>query len=89
MCTAFHIGTIYARHQANHQPRCAQTVTLPTLIMLTQKLFMPTLPTKRVERGFLLYRLDAGLAAGRSMTLISAPAGYGKSTLAAMALCWP
>ena len=91
MCTAFHIGTIYAtstclglaRQQANHQRHCAQTVTLPALTLLTQKLFMPTLPARRVERGFLLHRLDAGLADGRMVTLISAPAGYGKSTLAA------
>ncbi|MBP7961040.1 MAG: hypothetical protein KBG20_00465 [Caldilineaceae bacterium] len=44
---------------------------------------MPTLPTTPVERAFLLHRLDAGLADGRTLTLISAPAGYGKSIQAA------
>ena len=56
---------------------------MPALTLLTQKLFVPTLPPKRVVRASLLQRLDAGLAAGRSVTLISAPAGYGKSILAA------
>ncbi len=56
---------------------------MPALTLLTQKLFIPTLPVKRVERPALLQRLDDGLAAGRAVTLISAPAGYGKSTLAA------
>ena len=56
---------------------------MPTLTLLTQKLFVPTLPARRVVRVPLLQRLDAGLTAGRGVTLISAPAGYGKSTLAA------
>lgn len=51
--------------------------------LLAQKLFLPTLPEKRLVRTPLLRRLDEGLAGGRAVTLISAPAGYGKSTLAA------
>ena len=44
---------------------------------------IPNLPTSLVSRPALIQRLNAGLAAGRPLTLISAPAGYGKSTLAA------
>lgn len=56
---------------------------MPALTLLSQKLFLPILPAKRVVRGDLLQQLDTGLTAGRAVTLISAPAGYGKSVLAA------
>lgn len=50
--------------------------------LLTAKFFLPSLPPKRVSRTRLTNRLTAGLAAHHPLTLISAPAGYGKSTLA-------
>src|SRR5260370_15442879 len=47
--------------------------------LLSTKLSPPYLHSALVERKHLLDRLDAGLA--RSLTLISAPAGFGKTTL--------
>lgn len=49
-------------------------------ILLT-KLFIPSVPPSIIHRQHLIERLTAGLKAGRSLTLVSAPAGYGKSTL--------
>ena len=51
--------------------------------LLAAKFHRPTALRHQVPRPELMARLDAGLAAGRPLTLISAPAGYGKSTLAA------
>jgi LuxR family transcriptional regulator, maltose regulon positive regulatory protein len=51
--------------------------------LLASKLFRPFLPTTLVARHHLIERLNAGLANGRLLTLVSAPAGYGKSTLVA------
>jgi LuxR family maltose regulon positive regulatory protein len=48
--------------------------------LLATKLHQPTLPPKRVQRPRLSQRLNAGLEAGRSLTLVSAPAGFGKTT---------
>lgn len=49
--------------------------------LLTTKLYTP--PTRRtlVPRPHLLQRLDEGLGQGRNLTLVSAPAGFGKTTL--------
>jgi LuxR family maltose regulon positive regulatory protein len=52
-------------------------------MLLTSKFFRPTLPPQQVARQQLVARLDAGLSADHPLLLISAPAGYGKSTLAA------
>ena len=49
--------------------------------ILTTKLFIPALPSSRVPRQRLIEQLDAGL--DRKLTLISAPAGFGKTTLLA------
>lgn len=49
--------------------------------LLTTKLQFPAVRTDLILRRRLIERLDAGLA--RSLTLISAPAGYGKTTLLA------
>ncbi len=53
----------------------------PTL--LTAKFHRPAAPRRAVPRPALTVRLNDGLAAGRPLTLIAAPAGYGKTPLAA------
>jgi LuxR family maltose regulon positive regulatory protein len=53
---------------------------MPTPILAT-KLYIPPPRPKAVLRPHLLARLNEGLAAGRKLTLITAPAGFGKSTL--------
>ncbi len=50
--------------------------------LLTTKLHVPPTPSTLIARRALLAQLDDDLAAGR-VTLISAPAGYGKTTLVA------
>jgi LuxR family maltose regulon positive regulatory protein len=49
--------------------------------LLAAKLCIPRLRAERVARPRLLERLDTGLA--RPLTLVSAPAGFGKTTLVA------
>jgi ATP/maltotriose-dependent transcriptional regulator MalT len=49
----------------------------------TSKLFLPAPSPNQVTRPHLIQRLNDGLASARPLTLISAPAGYGKSALAA------
>lgn len=50
---------------------------------LTTKFHAPAWRPGAVARPRLVAQLQAGLAAGRKLTLIAAPAGYGKTTLAA------
>ncbi len=50
--------------------------------ILAAKLFIPPPRSKIVLRPRLVERLNGGLSAGRKLTLISAPAGFGKTTLA-------
>jgi LuxR family maltose regulon positive regulatory protein len=50
--------------------------------ILATKLFIPPPPFKIVTRSRLINQLNDGLSAGCKLTLISAPAGFGKSTLA-------
>ena len=51
--------------------------------LLTTKLHIPPLrPRERVvSRPQLIERLNAGSRSGRKLTLVSAPAGFGKTTL--------
>ncbi len=49
--------------------------------ILTTKLYIPPPRPRVVSRPRLIGRLDAGLAAGARLTLISASAGFGKTTL--------
>ncbi len=49
--------------------------------LLTIKLYPPTPRPGQVDRPRLLSKLTQGLQQGRRLTLISAPAGYGKTTL--------
>ena len=51
-----------------------------TTNLLLTKLYRPAVPVKLVQRPFLIQRLDEGLEAGRQLTLVSAPAGFGKTT---------
>lgn len=51
------------------------------LPILATKLFIPSPRANLVQRPRLIARLDAGLASGHSLTLISAAAGCGKTTL--------
>jgi len=49
--------------------------------LLSTKLFIPQVSQKMVHRSRLIDRLNQSLAEGAKLTLISAPAGYGKTTL--------
>ena len=49
--------------------------------ILTTKLYIPPPRTGVVPRVRLIERLNEGLAKGCKLTLISAPAGFGKTTL--------
>ncbi len=49
--------------------------------VLSTKLFVPPQRPRAVPRARLVDRLDEGRAAGRKLTLIAAPAGFGKTTL--------
>ena len=48
--------------------------------LLATKLHHPSIPPKRVQRPHLIQRLNEGLESGRQVTLVSAPAGFGKTT---------
>jgi LuxR family maltose regulon positive regulatory protein len=48
--------------------------------LLKTKLHAPALRTNIVPRQRLIERLDQGLQSGRRLTLVSAPAGFGKTT---------
>jgi LuxR family maltose regulon positive regulatory protein len=50
--------------------------------LITTKLYRPRPRPDWIPRPRLLARLDKGLAAGRRLSLISAPAGFGKTSLA-------
>jgi LuxR family transcriptional regulator, maltose regulon positive regulatory protein len=49
--------------------------------ILVTKLYLPPPRPGMVPRPRLVARLDEGLAAGRKLALVSAPAGFGKTTL--------
>jgi len=53
---------------------------MPTSILVT-KLFIPPTRPEFVPRPALIKRLKEGVRLGRKLTLISAPAGFGKTTL--------
>ncbi len=54
-----------------------------SLPVLKTKLYMPAARPVFIQRSRLLDRLDTGLQRGCKLTLVSAPAGYGKTTLLA------
>ncbi|MCK4901266.1 MAG: hypothetical protein KAS38_20955, partial [Anaerolineales bacterium] len=47
--------------------------------LLATKLHRPALSPKRVARPHIIQRLNEGLESGRQLTLVSAPAGFGKT----------
>ena len=49
--------------------------------ILATKLYIPPHPSKVVSRTRLIERLDEGLSEGRKLSILSAPAGFGKTTL--------
>lgn len=49
--------------------------------VLSTKLFVPPQRPQSVPRARLVNRLSGGRAAGRKLTLVSAPAGFGKTTV--------
>ena len=49
--------------------------------LLATKFYIPQLRASSVLRPRLVERLNEGLSAGRKLTLVSAPAGFGKTTL--------
>ncbi|CAG0988170.1 HTH-type transcriptional regulator MalT [Anaerolineales bacterium] len=49
--------------------------------ILATKFYIPPPPSKVVVRSRLVKQLTEGLISGRKLTLISAPAGFGKSTI--------
>jgi LuxR family maltose regulon positive regulatory protein len=49
--------------------------------LLTTKLYVPSIRPGLVSRPHLIERLNEGVRLGRKLTLLSAPAGYGKTTL--------
>ena len=49
--------------------------------ILATKLYIPPPRPKVVLRPHLVERLNEGVSSGRKLTLISAPAGFGKTTL--------
>jgi LuxR family transcriptional regulator, maltose regulon positive regulatory protein len=54
-----------------------------SLAVLKTKLYIPPVRSGKVLRSRLLDRLDEGVHHGCRLTLVSAPAGYGKTTLLA------
>ncbi|MBX2999480.1 MAG: hypothetical protein KF893_13270 [Caldilineaceae bacterium] len=49
--------------------------------VLTTKLYIPPPRPNQISRPRLIDRLNEGLSGGRSLTLVAAPTGFGKSTL--------
>lgn len=49
--------------------------------LLVTKLFVPPARLNLVFRPRLVHRLDTGIHPSRKLILVSAPAGYGKTTL--------
>jgi LuxR family maltose regulon positive regulatory protein len=49
--------------------------------LLKTKLYIPPVRPELVSRPRLVARLSIGLRSGRKLTLVSAPAGFGKTTL--------
>ena len=64
-----------------------------TPVLLNTKIYIPSVHSEMVARPHLIERLNAGL--NGKLTLVSAPAGFGKTTLVSewisqseMPFCW-
>ena len=57
------------------------------LVLLTTKLYIPLPRPNLVPRPHLLEQLNAGLERGHRLTLVSAPPGFGKTTLVSEWVC--
>lgn len=61
--------------------------------LLATKLHQPVPSTKGIERPQLIHRLNTGLESGHQIFLVSAPAGFGKTTCVSEWVntvgCWP
>jgi LuxR family maltose regulon positive regulatory protein len=64
---------------ASGTARYRYIILVPMENVLSIKLHQPAPPLKRVPRPALIQRLNDGLAYGRQLTLVSAPAGFGKT----------
>jgi LuxR family maltose regulon positive regulatory protein len=64
----------------DHTNLIGQALPMPTQL-LTSKLFIPPLRPSLVPRPRLIQLLNEGLSTEHKLTLISAPAGFGKTTL--------
>ncbi len=51
--------------------------------LLATKFYQPAPAPRRVQRSRLVERLNEGLLLGRPLTLVSAPAGFGKTSCVA------
>jgi len=51
--------------------------------LLQTKLYIPPIRSDLIPRPRLIDQLNAGLRSGHKLTLVSAPAGFGKTTLVA------
>jgi len=60
-------------------PSAVAAIIRGMLNLIATKLRRPVVPPNRVQRPQLIGRLNEGLAAGRPLTLVSAPAGFGKT----------
>ena len=65
--------------QTTRKRREAETISPHSASLLLPKMLPPRLPSSLIERPYLLERLDATLE--NKLTLLVAPAGYGKTTV--------
>jgi hypothetical protein len=73
------------RKEEQSRPQKGYKAGMPTPILAT-KLYVPPLRPEMVSRPRLLAQLNEGLH--RKLILISAPAGFGKTTLISEWLAW-
>lgn len=68
----------HERPEERSRPQQKKSQVKPVMSLLASRALPPRLPTLLIDRGPLLEKLDASLA--HSLTLIQAPAGFGKTT---------
>jgi LuxR family maltose regulon positive regulatory protein len=80
--TPYNVNTNYSEQSIRYNSRMGNSGSAQPALRAS-KLFLPLSPSSQVTRPHLIQRLNDGLSSARPLTLISAPAGYGKSALAA------